>query len=194
MAKPDGFVADLIVVRRALSTVSDGVEVLPERVRAEWNEVLNDSSRDVGIAWRVHRKSVNARPLLQRHFHEHLLKIRRMFGAEMQTLRSVIAASVPAAAALELQRRWPPTDLDAFPFLDASAVLGDVPVPCPPPMPPGVMQRHAFDELRRRCEPLFATPLRGYGIRLRDWARRRFRAVANPYAEIAAVLQNHESN
>ena len=51
------------VAQRKLAMIAGTIEVLPERVRAEWNDVLNDSARDMAIGWRVHRAAVNARPI-----------------------------------------------------------------------------------------------------------------------------------
>lgn len=178
----------LEATRRKLASTAESLQALPEQVHAAWKETLNDSARDVAIGWRVHRKPVSARPIVQRHFHERLLKTRRLFAAEMDVLRRMMIAAIDdPPLQSELQRRWPASDLAAFPFLDSSAILTDVALPPPRSLTPGIAERHALDELRRRYEPLFATPLRSYGMRLRDWARRRLRAIEEPFTELALL-------
>lgn len=183
-------ISSIEATRRKLASSAETLQALPERLGAAWKESLNDSARDIAIGWRVHRKPVSARPIVQRHFHERLLKTRRLVAAEMDVLRRMaIAAIDDPLLQRELQKRWPASDLDAFPFLDSSAILTDVALPLPRSLTPGIAERHALDELRRRYEPLFATPLRSYGMRLRDWARRRLQAIEGPFTEIALLTR-----
>lgn len=179
-------ISPLEAAHRKLASTAESMQALPERLHAAWKETLSDAARDVAIGWRVRRKPVCARPIVQRHFHERLLKTRRLFAAEMDVLRKMLIAAIDdPLLRSELQRRWPASDLDAFPFLDSSAILTDVSLPPPRSVTPGIAERIALDELLRSYEPLFATPLRSYGMRLHDWARRRLRAIEEPFAQLA---------
>ncbi|HUJ15656.1 MAG TPA: dynamin family protein [Thermoanaerobaculia bacterium] len=166
--------------RLAIGRLRDRFQGVPDRIRAEWRQVLEDAAAEIAASWKAHRKPVAARPVLSRLLHEAMLHVRREYASEFGSLKKTLTAAAAGHEQL-LRDSWPAQELEGFPILDSAAILPDVSLPPPVLSAGGLARKRALDALHQRYEGAVTTPLRAYGTRLRDWAQRRLADFERPF-------------